>query len=452
VKTYAPTLKKVKGNWYVSMTVPEELRGQLGGQLRRSTGTSDKNEANKRLPEIALQIQTEISKAEKELKLVRFLAEVSDIARKLDRYDEFDFKNADEISLNEIANELTKISNIKRRGIGSFNVKHLVENSKPRQQFFKRTDPSVQKKAIQRARELAASLAPQNCNFNAIAKEWSKHNKWQREKSKNAFQTHTNTFVEFSGNPELQNITATLLYDFAEKLSVDEQHSNATVKNYISSISAVLSHGIRKGYLNINPAKDLDLRSYGKPKLVRKPFSSDQLHALFKLDVSPEIRFLWSILITTGMRLDEAALLEISHLKEEAGIWFFDLTETVVKNTGSARKVPVPDAIRENLKNYLKTRNQSRLFNFPINADGKAQNAASKASMRHIRKITEDRAFVTHSFRHSFKDLCRNAEIPRDLHDFITGHSGGDSASNYGQGHSLTARKRALDLVNHPWL
>jgi hypothetical protein len=72
--------------------------------------------------------------------------------------------------------------------------------------------------------------------------------------------------------------------------------------------------------------------------------------------------------------------------------------------------------------------------------------------MRHIRKITEDRAFVTHSFRHSFKDLCRNAEIPRDLHDFITGYSGEDSASNYGQGHSLTARKRALDLVNHPWL
>jgi hypothetical protein len=57
------------------MTVPEELRGPLGGQLRRITATSDKNQAKKGLPEIALQIQTQISKTEKELKLVRSLAE-----------------------------------------------------------------------------------------------------------------------------------------------------------------------------------------------------------------------------------------------------------------------------------------------------------------------------------------------------------------------------------------
>jgi len=50
VETYAPTLKKIKGNWYISVTVPEELRGQLGGQLCRSTGASDKNEAKKSYP------------------------------------------------------------------------------------------------------------------------------------------------------------------------------------------------------------------------------------------------------------------------------------------------------------------------------------------------------------------------------------------------------------------
>lgn len=143
------------------------------------------------------------------------------------------------------------------------------------------------------------------------------------------------------------------------------------------------------------------------------------------------------------MRLDEAALLKKPHLKDESGIWFFDLTKTIVKNTGSARKIPVPAAIKDNLQNYLKTRSGSRLFSFPINVDGKAQNAARKASMRDIRKIAEDKAFVTHSFRHSFKDLCREAEIPKDLHDFITGHSGGDSASHYGEGHSLKKRNRA---------
>jgi len=66
--------------------------------------------------------------------------------------------------------------------------------------------------------------------------------------------------------------------------------------------------------------------------------------------------------------------------------------------------------------------------------------------------VTKDRAYVTHSFRHKFKDLCRDAEIAKDLHDFITGHSGGDSASHYGEGHSLKVRQTALNKIEHPWL
>ena len=34
-------------------------------------------------------------------------------------------------------------------------------------------------------------------------------------------------------------------------------------------------------------------------------------------------------------------------------------------------------------------------------------------------------------------------------HDFITGHSGGDSSSYYGEGHSLERRKEAIDKVNN---
>jgi hypothetical protein len=32
---------------------------------------------------------------------------------------------------------------------------------------------------------------------------------------------------------------------------------------------------------------------------------------------------------------------------------------------------------------------------------------------------------VFHSFRHSFKDACRRAAIPEEIHDAITRHSGG---------------------------
>ena len=97
---------------------------------------------------------------------------------------------------------------------------------------------------------------------------------------------------------------------------------------------------------------------------------------------------------------------------------------------------------------WIKDLDRDRLFSFPLNADGKAQNAASKKSMYYIRSVTSDKDLVAHSFRHTFKDLVRNAEISKELHDFITGHSGGDSSSYYGEGHSLERRKEALDKVS----
>ena len=139
-------------------------------------------------------------------------------------------------------------------------------------------------------------------------------------------------------------------------------------------------------------------------------------------------------------------------LRGEPSLLTIEIHNAVVKNTGSARKVPVPRVIADELESFMRGTNTDRLFSFPLNADGKAQNAASKASMRYIRKIIKEPNYVTHSFRHTFKDLCRDAGIAKDLHDFITGHSGGDSASHYGEGHSLKARETALNAIEHPWL
>ncbi|MDA0846200.1 MAG: hypothetical protein O3C44_09755 [Proteobacteria bacterium] len=88
----------------------------------------------------------------------------------------------------------------------------------------------------------------------------------------------------------------------------------------------------------------------------------------------------------------------------------------------------VPSVTEAMLDGWLAELITERLFKFSVNADGKAQNVASKKSTYYLRKVTSDEGLVTHSFRHLFKVLFRSAEIPLDLHDFLTGHSGGDSA------------------------
>ena len=58
----------------------------------------------------------------------------------------------------------------------------------------------------------------------------------------------------------------------------------------------------------------------------------------------------------------------------------------------------------------------------------------------------KDRRKVFHSFRHTFKDACREARIPQEAHDALTGHSEGtNQGSNYGSGqYPLSALTAAI--------
>ena len=452
MKEYKATIRAVKGKLYVCMTVPEELRHILTGQIKRSTGTTDWGEAEKRLPELAMQLKQMIRDAKSELDSQSLRNEVVQLARNLKREKEFDLDAAGPEQLTQILRQLLSSENYDIAHIGKVDVSKIIQGRQRSSPQFSRPDKETRASSIKEVRRLLGELDASESSIKSLAFSWAETKDWSRLKGKKAFQTHINTFTELMGNLDVKAINAVTIYDFAELMADKNASANATIINYVASISNVLSFAVRKGLVESNQAKGLDLRFYGRKAKKRKPFPVEQLKKLFELKLPDDIRMLWSILITTGMRLDEAALLSKSDIKVEKGIRHFDLTEALVKNAGSARKVPVPNAINDVLDDYIKGRAALRLFDFPMNADGKAQNAASKKSMRFIRKVTSDPALVTHSLRHTFKDMCRDAGIPEDLHDFITGHSGGDSATNYGEGHSLASRYHALNSIKHEYL
>ncbi len=452
MKEYKATIRPVKGKLYVCMTVPEELRHILTGQIKRSTGTTDRGEAEKRLQELAMQLKQMIRDAKNELDSQSLRNEVIKLATNLKREKEFDLDAAGPEQLTQILRQLLSSENYDIAFIGKVDVSKIIQGRQRSSPQFPRPDKETRTSSIKEVKRLLGELDASENSIKSLAFSWAETKDWSRLKGKKAFQTHINTFAELMGNLDVKAINAVTIYDFAELMADKNGSANATIINYVASISNVLSFAVRKGLVESNPAKGLDLRVYGRKAEKRKPFPEEKLAKLFELDLPNDIRMLWSILITTGMRLDEAALLSNSDIKVEKGIRHFDLTEALVKNAGSARKVPVPNAINDKLDEYIKGRAALRLFDFPMNADGKAQNAASKKSMRFIRKVTSDPALVTHSLRHSFKDMCRDAGIPEDLHDFITGHSGGDSASNYGEGHSLLSRYHALNSIKHNYL
>jgi len=150
------------------------------------------------------------------------------------------------------------------------------------------------------------------------------------------------------------------------------------------------------------------------------------------------------------MRLDEAALLNWEDVKKDPGqgVVYFDLTGSIVKNKGSQRRVPVHQRL-----DWVFTGRTGQMFpQFTRDKDGKAQASASKALMPLIRKVTDDRKKVVHSLRGNFKDMLRDAGVSKEVNDFITGHTSGDVAGNYGAGPSLAVRKEAMERLGFAFL
>lgn len=251
-----------------------------------------------------------------------------------------------------------------------------------------------------------------------------------------------------------------------------EGKANSTIGTYKRHLSNLFSwaetHCINdraqpiQHWLKGNPFFGVGTEGYGAKKRSYEALSEEQLHHLFSLDMPEDHRLLLSILITTGMRLDEVALLEWSQYKKDRnGLRYFDLSlGAIVKNDKfSARTVAIPDCLT------LPPASQGRLFNFPVNADGKSSKWASKElneTYFHVIRINkEDDRKVVHSLRHNLTGMMQNLTNPPapDNHmDWITGHSmeGDKTASErkrtYASDVDVKVKYDIVNRIKHPWL
>ena len=70
--------------------------------------------------------------------------------------------------------------------------------------------------------------------------------------------------------------------------------------------------------------------------------------------------------------------------------------------------------------------------------------------MRHIAKVrtSGDQNLVLHSLRHTYKDLLRDADIAKDMQDFLLGHAASLVGESYEQGYSLKSKKESIARLN----
>jgi integrase len=210
----------------------------------------------------------------------------------------------------------------------------------------------------------------------------------------------------------------------------------------------------------------------------RLPFTLANLSAIFASPVYAEAKrpkggrgeaAFWFPLIAlfTGARLEEIAQLYVRDLQQvpNEALWFFNITDTgedqrLKVGAKNRREVPVhAELLRLGLVAWRVKREaevglDGPLFSlFDPNRAKKRSGPWSKWFNRYLRDDCglTDRRKVFHSFRHTFKDACRNAEVPEDHHDQLTSHAsrGRNAGRGYGVGLSLDTLNRSLQKVHY---
>ena len=295
-----------------------------------------------------------------------------------------------------------------------------------------------------------------------------KTNQPKRQKTLAKERRNIEVFIRWAGGVTLDEFTHGLATNFAEALVNPDNKliafrgdgvSAETLDGYFSSIKNVLVWARSKDYIATNPWSDLTLGGYGEAKKKYRDWDVEELRGIFTIKMPKQDKLLLAILACTGARLDEVATLESHQVRsavvEGKTINWIDVTGSVVKNEVSRRLIPIVPQLAKHIDSFvseLHLNEPGRLFTYPKDNDGKAENKASRALMGHCRKISRDSTFAVHGLRHTFNTLCRKASIDWEQREFIVGRSGQGQGAKYGEAADVATNLKELEKIDFSFI
>ena len=461
--TYQPsTLNQLAakgGKWYVFVTKPTELQSRPKEQVRRSTGTTDEKLAKRKQHQITQNIYAEFDKALGRDPLVELLKphwdegkfgdDIADFIKRLGKVEacihvwmspNTDRKLVDSLFDHLNYQEALEFKEFMTPKEDPYPDHIKVPKLEALGQFINELDGEKNTRKIPSARLSKTIINLSGCpTITEFMPNYMAHRKWDAitEKNKRYIPTHIKKCIEIIGDLPVDQILpthATQIAEVMEDSPKNPPYSNATIRTYIGSLSGLLTHiHDNETNLHVNPPKPwimsnvlkgVKLEHYGEKKRSYEALTEEQLHALFHLQMPNSDRLLLSILITKGMRLDEAALLRWDQYKtDKNGIRYFDLAaDAIVKTAYSKRLVALPDCLK------MPEAHDGRIFDFKIGLDNKSSKFASRRlNDRYFKKIRTDEnddRKVAHSLRHNLTGLLLNLTPPpsSEVMNWITGH------------------------------
>jgi len=243
---------------------------------------------------------------------------------------------------------------------------------------------------------------------------------------------------------KMKNASFHKICEYAEAFDL-QRLSPKTVNKNLHAIAACYSWLIKNRYVTDNPARGIQATVSKSTEDERLPFSNDDLKLIFdprypKRSASADYWVPW-IALYSGARIEELAKLKVDDVEGLEEIPFFHI-RGLLKNKVSVRRLPIHSAlIEKGLVEHVRKRGDAgRLLFNDVGPDkyGIYSAKLSKRFGKHLGAVgIADERKVFHSFRHLFKDACRDAGVPIQVQNALLGHTSKAVGEGYGQGFSV---------------
>ncbi|AOJ42679.1 hypothetical protein WJ23_33125 [Burkholderia lata] len=317
---------------------------------------------------------------------------------------------------------------------------------------------------IQSAREsssLAIACANEERSLVALFEIWKRKRNPTR-KPIDDMKRAIDRFIAYVGDLPVPAIRKAHVVKFRNAME-DAGAKPTAIPSALARLNTLFNVADGEAWITSNPAKGVTYETKKQSaKSRRPPFDTRTLNRIFGSRVYTEnarpdagggeaAYWLPLLGLLTGARVEEMAQLAPADVFEEeyrtangerATCWVMTFKNDEdagqgVKNFSSVRRIPIhSQLLARGFIEYVRSKQGSPRIFTDLRPDryGNESTYWAQWFIRYLRAECEPTSskMVFHSFRHTFKDVCRECGIDKSVRDALQGHSEGDAAGNYG--------------------
>jgi integrase len=225
---------------------------------------------------------------------------------------------------------------------------------------------------------------------------------------------------------------------------------------HLSGMLTLFNVALSEGVVDFNPFSGVKARKADNGKYVdedQQPFTLQQARLIFARysELAIEDQIVIRLMAYHGARSKELCQLRACDVRNLGGVDFISINDAAgsIKNKPSLREIPLHPKCRDLLKLAKSKAPDAYLFDYPMWKDGRQGKFQQRANAFLRRIGITHKQLSIHSWRHTWRTLAREVNMPVPVSRAIMGHTQGKGEhEKYGEGPSLKQRAKWIVKVD----